>query len=235
MGRLWTIFGRKAPGTGFQYQSASQGLRAAAAALAVPAFPPIPDGDQTLVRVDDLDPLLTNEHPRTEANRTAASLLRLAIAIRREKSWSRPERAKALVAICRKLAVASDATALDSPRGLEAVRAIIREEVSRLGAGTTINQGPQFDADALGEIIARQVKAGVAAAGRDRWSAEPLSKMIDEFLVEEGKKNVGSKHRRDIPRRLAVFSSFIGTDKPVREVNAPRGTKAMACRNRDAR
>ena len=218
LGAFVDDFRQNSAGTREGHFRASLGLQKATITLGVPALPLPPGDGQTLVSVDDLTPVLTNEEPRAAANAVATDLLRLAVAIRREKSWSRPQRAKALIALCQNLAAVSDATPLDSPGGLAAVRAMIREEVSHLGAGTTINQGAQFDADALGEIIAREVKAGVAAAGRDRWSHEPLSKMIDEFLVEEGKKNVGSKHRRDIPRRLAGFSSFVGADKPVREV-----------------
>jgi hypothetical protein len=46
----------------------------------------------------------------------------------------------------------------------------------------TINQAPQLDAASLREIVAGEVRAGVVAAGRDRWSAELLSTMIEKFL-----------------------------------------------------
>jgi hypothetical protein len=99
------------------------------------------------------------------------------------------------------------------PRGLQAFRAIIREEVSQVGLGTTIHQTqtPQFDAVSLREIVSSEVRAGVVAADRDRWSTEPLSAMIEKFvesrypLDEDKTKNkskVGSKHRKDVKARL---------------------------------
>jgi hypothetical protein len=48
--------------------------------------------------------------------------------------------------------------------------------------GTTINQVPQFDAVSFREILATEVRAGVLSAGRDRWSTELLSTMIEKFL-----------------------------------------------------
>jgi integrase len=67
-----------------------------------------------------------------------------------------------------------------------------------------------------------EVRAGVSAAGRDRWSAKPLSTMIEKFLQaqypsEEGKSKVGSKHREDVERRLAAFLAFTG-DLAVRDI-----------------
>jgi hypothetical protein len=66
---------------------------------------PIHGGDQdvTWVHVDDLDPLLAREKPQTDANGAAADLLKLALQIRRERSWSRSERSKALIALCQKV------------------------------------------------------------------------------------------------------------------------------------
>lgn len=218
LGRFVDDFRVNSAGTLFGHHLASQGLRRAAVALGVPALPPTSDGDETLVHVDDLDRILRTEPARGPHNLAARDLLQLAISIRRTKSWSRPERAKALVALCQKLAIASEATPLDGPKGLAAIRAIIQEEVSRVGLGTTINQAPQIDAVALREIVAGEVRAGVAAAVRERWCAEPLSRMIDGFLAEEAKKSVGSKHREDVERRLAAFLRFV-TDKPVRDVS----------------
>lgn len=180
LGAFVDDFRQNSAGTREGHFRASVGLQKAAVTLGVPALP-LPSGDsQNLVAVDDIGPIFRNERPRAEANQTAAELLQLAIAIRREKSWSRPERAKALVRLCQKLVAAGEDKPLDSPEGLSAVRAIIREEISRLGAGTTITQGPEFDHEKLREIVAGEVRAGVAAAGRDRWSDAKLSKMIDE-------------------------------------------------------
>jgi hypothetical protein len=137
------------------------------------------------------------------------------------------ERSKALIALCQKVAAANENAPLDTPRGLQAIRAIIREEVSRAGLGMTINQTPRFDAGSLREIVAGEVRAGVAAAGRERWSTEPMSKMIEKFLEAQypasvGKnkskhRKVGSKHRKDVRQRLAAFLLFTG-DKAVRDV-----------------
>jgi integrase len=118
--------------------------------------------------------------------------------------------------------LANQNAAFDTPHGLQALRAIIREEVSRAGLGTTINQTPQFDASAMREIVAGEVRAGVTAAGRDRWSTEPLSILIEKFLaarypVDNGKSRVGSKHRGDVESRLAAFLLFTG-DKAIRDL-----------------
>jgi integrase len=218
LGAFVDDFRQNAAGTPEGHFRASAGLQTAAIRLGVPALPLPSGGSQTLVPIDDVVPVLMDEEPRAPANAVAAELLRLAIAIRQEKGWSRPGRARALIALCQKLTVASDVTPLDTPRGLDAVRAIIREEVSRLGeAGTVINQGPQFDPDKLREIVAGEVRAGVAAAGRERWSDESLSVMIDEFLVEEAKKETGSKHKADVAGRLRAFLLFVG-NIPVRDV-----------------
>jgi hypothetical protein len=197
-------------------------LQEAASSLGLPA-PPLSNGDsETWVSVDDVVPLLATEQPRAEANVAATELLKLAIRMRREKGWSRAQRAKALVALCQKVTLANQNAALDTPHGLQALRAIIREEVSRAGLGTTINQTPQFDAAALREIVAGEVRAGVTAAGRDRWSTERLSTLIEKFLearypVDDGKSKVGSKHRGDVESRLAAFLLFTG-DKAIRDV-----------------
>ena len=157
--------------------------------------------------------LLATEQPRAEANVAATELLKLAIRMRREQGWSRAERAKALVALCQKVTLASQNAARDTPHGLQALRAIIREQVSRAGLWTTINQTPPFDAAALRDIVAGEVRADVTAAGRDRWSTERLSTSIEKFLearypVDNGKSRVGSKHRGDIESRLVAFLGF---------------------------
>jgi hypothetical protein len=82
-------------------------------------------------------------------------------------------------------------------------------------------------AGSLREIVAGEVRAGVAAAGRERWSTEPMSKMIEKFLeaqcpAGEGKnknkhRKVGSKHRKDVAQRLAALLLFTG-DKAVSDV-----------------
>ena len=196
---------------------ASLGLKKAADALGVPALPPAYD-EQTLVAIDALPPLLDSEGPRGEANRTAVDLLRLAITIRREKSWSQADRAKALVLLCQKLASASGEKSLGGAEELAVIRSMLDDLAMRLQPGTTINQAPAFDLEKLRDIVASEVRAGVAAGGKDRWSAEPLSKMADAFLADEAKKDVGSKHGKDVPRRLDAFVSFVGKDKPVRDI-----------------
>jgi integrase len=105
---------------------------------------------------------------------------------------------------------------LRTPGGLNAVRAIIREELAGL-AGKTIDQ-PAFDAGSLREIVASEVKAGVRAADRDRWSAELLSSHIEAYLSPDRKrKEVRLKHSEDVSRRLRNFLAFVG-DQPVRDI-----------------
>jgi integrase len=222
LGSFLQDFVRHGAGTPESIVVASLKLKRATDTLGAPALPFLNTQEATWVSVDDVEPLLARERPRAEANAAAADLLKLAIRMRREGSWSRAERSKALLALCQKVAVANERAPLDTPHGLRALRAIIREEVSRAGLGTTINQTPQFDAAALREIVAGEVRAGVTAAGRDRWSSELLSKMIGNFLraqypSEEGKSKVGSKHREDVERRLAAFLAFTG-DLAVRDI-----------------
>jgi integrase len=222
LGNFAQDFVKHAAGTPLGLQVASLQLKRAGEILGAPALPPDDEEDRTWVDVDHIEPLLASEPPRSDANVAATELLRLAIRMRRERSWSRVERSKALIALCQKVAAANEHAPLDTPAGLQAIRAIIREEVSRAGLGMTINQVPPFDAASLREIVAGEVRAGVAAAGRDRWSSEPLSDWIEKFLAaqypaEEGKSKVGSKHRQDVENRLAAFLLFSG-DKPVRDV-----------------
>ena len=94
----------------------------------------------TWVSIDDVEPLLAAEQSYAGANAATADLLKLAIRMRREGSWSRVERSKALIALCQKVAAANENAPIATPRGLQALRAIIREEVSRAGLGTTINR-----------------------------------------------------------------------------------------------
>lgn len=196
------------------FQTAMQALGAASYPVPSPSRP-----NQTLVLVDDLDPLLQSERPRGDANQVALDLLRTAIAIRRAPTWSRPARAKALVELCQRLATAGQEAPPDSPQWLAAMRTVIQEELARLlPAGITINQDLPFDENKLRDLLADGVRAGVATAGRERWSNEPLSKMVEAFLAQEAQKKVGSKHRKDVPRRLEAFVSFLGENKAVRDI-----------------
>jgi integrase len=222
LGNFAQDFANNGAGTQEGFEVASLQLNRATKTLGAPALPFLENQDATWVNVDDVEPLLARETPRTDANAAAAELLRLAIRMRRERSWSRAERSKALIALCQKVAAANENMPIDTPRGLQAIRAIIREEVSRAGLRITIDQTQHLDASSFREIVAGEVRAGVAAAGRDRWSTELLSKMAEKFLeaqypVDGGKSKVGSKHRRDVESRLAAFLLFSG-DKAVRDV-----------------
>jgi integrase len=215
LGTFVVDFGLNGGGSDVSLHAASDGLRSAVTTLAAPAPEIMASGDQTLVPLDAIGAIFKNERPRGEANQAASDLLQLALAIRREKGWSRPERAKALVRLCQKLVAVSEDKPFGSPQGWAAVREIIREEIAAAGIGTTINQGPPFDTDALRNIVASGVRSGVSAAGRDRWSDELLSTKIGEFLAQ--KKEAGTKHKEDVERRLQAFLDFIG-DMPIRDV-----------------
>ncbi len=151
LGSFAQDFVQRGAGTPEGIEIASLQLKRAIDTLGAPALPFLNDQDATWVSVDEIEPLLAREQPRTDANVAATELLRLAIRIRRERSWSRVERSKALVALCQKVAAAKEKAPFDTPAGLQALRAIIREEVSRAGLGTTIHQVPQFDAASLRE------------------------------------------------------------------------------------
>lgn len=58
-----------------------------------------------MVAIEDIDALLQQETPRAEANPIAAELL--ATCIRREKSWTRSERARQLISLCQRLVAVS--------------------------------------------------------------------------------------------------------------------------------
>lgn len=182
-------------------------LRQAVDALGAPTMLPSPEPPDILVAINDIDALLQREQPLTEANQVAAELLTLAARIRREKSFARSERAKMLLSLCHKLIAVSESNV---PQWIGTVRSIVREELSNLTLAATAHPAtPEFDASAFREIVANGVRSGVIAAGRDRWSAEPLSEMIARFLKaqypsEKGKSKVGSKHREDVERRLAL-------------------------------
>jgi hypothetical protein len=196
-------------------------LQEAVDALCPVALPAPAPSSQTLVSIDDVDVLL-QEQPPGEPNQVAAELLRLAVRIRRSNGWAGSKRASALVSLCQRLVAVSETAPLDAPASLQAIRNIIREEISRASQRTTVNKTPQVDAASLREIVAGEIRAGVAAAGRDRWSSEQVSTMIEKFLEsrypsENGKSKVGSKHREDVERRLAAFVRFVG-DKPVRDI-----------------
>jgi integrase len=194
----------------------------AVAALGTPECTPR-HGQQTLVPSREADRVLTGERPRAEANEIAAILMRHAFIISQEKSWPLVDRSFKFASLCKELAAATTSVQLDGRSALEAVRNVIREEFSRASLAAPLSEPPpKFDPTALRGIVATEVRAGVAAAGRDRWSIEPLSEMIEKFLgaqypSEEGKSNVGSKHRADVERRLAAFLAFAG-DLAVRDI-----------------
>ena len=170
----------------------------------------------TLVDLDEVADLLKTERPQFEPNQAAADLLHFAVAIKLSRSWTVPQKAEALVRVCEQLA-ALRYPPNRSAKGQDDVRAIIRDELSRAGLGTQRGQSAPFDPEAFREIVAAEVRSGVNDAGRDRWSAELLSKKIDDFLALKSTQDVSLKHREDVERRLQAFLSFVG-DKAVRHV-----------------
>jgi len=144
-------------GSDVSLHGASGGLRNAAAALGDPAQQIPAGGDQTLVPVDDIGAIFRGERPRGEANQTAAELLQLAIAIRREKSWSRPERAKALVRLCQKLVAVSEDKPFGSPQGLSMLGAADNEPHTYLEIAEALRQQGASPNDDLKELWRRIV------------------------------------------------------------------------------
>ncbi len=146
-------------------------LQRVADTLALPArFAP---SGEAFVDVDEIDPLLASGQPHGAANATAVELVQLALRIRRERRWSKTARLKAPTALCQKIAAADDQIQLDTPRGLQTIRAVIREEIERVGMSSILHHVP-FDAGSLKEIAAGEIHAGITAANRNRWSAAPL-------------------------------------------------------------
>jgi hypothetical protein len=194
----------------------------AVATLGAPGGTPS-EGQQALVSLREAELVLREECPRAAANEIAATVMQYAFLISQEKSWSFVDRSREFASLCKELAAATTPVQLDGQSALEAVRAVIREEFSRASLAVPLREPqPAFDPTALREILATEVRAGVAAAGRDRWSNEPLSRMIEKFLeaqypAEEGKGQVGSKHRQDVERRLAAFLTFMG-ELAVRDI-----------------
>ncbi|QDM32861.1 site-specific integrase [Tardiphaga sp. vice352] len=192
-------------------QIAAMQLRKAINALGSPALPRNPESAQTLIHIDELAPLLAREQPRGDANVWAADLLRLAIRARCPNGWTRPGRGAALIELCEKIADSSEVAPPD-------IREIIREELARAGWGDRLQQTPQLDAEHLKDIVI----SAITSAGRDRWSTEPLSEVIKQFMehkypLKDGKGRVGSKHRQDVDARLAAFLLFTG-DLAVRDI-----------------
>lgn len=110
-----------------------------------------------------------------------ADLVRAAIQINREASWEFADR-RSLVWLSKEAAEACAPLQLNGSSGLEAVRLVVRDKIHRTGIVSMGGQGPQLNADALREVVATEVRTGVAAAGRERWSTAPLSKAIERFL-----------------------------------------------------
>ena len=115
------------------------------------------------------------------------------------RSWSRVERSKALIALCQKVAAANENAPIATPRGQQALRAIMRVEVSRAGLGTTINQTPQFDAAALAENCHRR-----SMCRRRRSRSRPL---VDQTPVDDDRElpehAVSSRQRQEQGRQQA--------------------------------
>jgi integrase len=178
--------------------------------------PPVtrPDPGQPLTSLKTLEYLAREEGARSEDNRRAAKLLLDALAYRRQPG--RPAATEGRRLLARFMSFAA-AARVEERQGLGAVRAVIRDEVSRLGVGTTINQSVPFDPQALREIVASEVRTGVNNAGRDRWSDALLSNKIDEFLALKSNQDVTDKHKEDVVRRMQAFLDFV-KDKPVRDV-----------------
>jgi len=116
LGSFVQDFVQHGAGTPEGIELASLQLKRAIDTLGAPALPFLNDQDATWVSVDEIEPLLAREQPRAEPNAAAADLLKLAIRMRREGSWSRAERSKALVALCQKVATANERPARYSRR-----------------------------------------------------------------------------------------------------------------------
>jgi hypothetical protein len=102
LGNFAQDFVKHVAGTPEGIQVAYLQLQRATDIVGAPALPPDNQHDRAWVNVDDVEPLLAREQPRTDANAAATELLRLAIRMRRERSRSRVERSKALIVLCQK-------------------------------------------------------------------------------------------------------------------------------------
>ncbi len=142
-------------------------------------------------------------------NATSVELLQLALQIRHAHSWSRPRRLKAPAPQLESLR-RNDRLPLDAPDDLEAIGAIMHEEIDHDGIDTVIHHARSLDAASLKEIVAGEIRAGIAGA------AEPLPVMMANFPAspvpaEENKKTssrqrkVRSKYRADVKQRPASF------------------------------
>jgi integrase len=162
---------------------------------------------------------LREDRPNSLANRLALDIVK--IALKMAGGATRWDLISAIERTLRKSCEVGAEAAATADR--DDLRILAKEliEIAREGQGTARagdhDSTPSFDPEQFRETIAGDVRQAVASAHRDRWSAELLSKKIEEFLHWKLAQLSGEKHKADIPRRLANFLAAV-SDKPVRDV-----------------
>ena len=163
------------------------------------------------VKTHDALRILQCERPAGDENRIAVAILRAVARMSGGHLEDTATGARDLDASLSALSTSTDcATAPSTAFPFEQLRALLASELAKLRALA-------FDAQAIREMIASEVRAGVTRAATERWSSMPLSQAIAKFEVDEVRNRGGAKHQEDAPRRLASFLRAIG-DKPIREI-----------------
>lgn len=115
------------------------------------------------------------------------------------------------------LQLAPDSATTAAPSSADEMIAKLCSALMTALAATRTASPPPLDTVGLKELVASEIKAGIAQAASSRWSDELLSMAVRRFELQEVTKLTGLKHAEDVPKRLANFLNFIG-DKPIRDI-----------------
>lgn len=167
------------------------------------------------IRASEVLHILDSSPPIGEMNRIAVQIIESAAKIGQGGHPGALAGTRELdAALARLRAVESGAG--DNPTGAVAeLRRLLEELLGVLVPQPSTPAG--LDPDGIRQLVAEEIRSGLAEGHKARWSADPLSEKIGEYVEAEVSKLKGAKHREDVPRRLRNFLSVVG-DKPVREI-----------------
>lgn len=165
----------------------------------------------SFVGTDDALRMLRAEGPKGEENRIAIAILeavaRMSLGRLKDTNHGARDLDTALSALS---ALREGAIAPEAAFPFEQLRALLTSHFPPAA--------PTLDAQAVREMVAAELRDGIARAEAEKWSGMLLSEAIAKFEAVEVCMRGGQKHQEDVPRRLANFMSVVG-DKPIRDVS----------------
>lgn len=171
-----------------------------------------PEGEPiSFVGADDALRMLRAEGPKGDENRIAIAILEAVARMSLGRLMDTNHGAQDLDAALSELsALREGAIAPKAAFPFEQLRALLASHFPPAA--------PAVDAQAVREMVAAELRDGIARAEVEKWSGMLLSEAIAKFEAVEVCMRGGQKHQEDVPRRLANFMSVVG-DKPIRDVS----------------